>query len=69
MFSKAGVDLVLSGHQHQAFVADTEEFYPSGRAPVVIAHSGTTTSDRGRGPEKKKNSCFWIELEQESIVE
>ncbi len=62
LFASAGVELVLSGHQHQGFVASSEEFYPRGREPVVIVHSGTTTSDRGRGAEAGVNSCCRIEI-------
>jgi 3',5'-cyclic AMP phosphodiesterase CpdA len=62
LFSGAGVDLILSGHNHQAFVAESSDFYPDGRPPVLILHSGTTTSDRGRWSEEGKNSCFWIEI-------
>jgi 3',5'-cyclic AMP phosphodiesterase CpdA len=61
LFSAAGVDLVLSGHQHQAYIATSEELYPQGRPPVLILHSGTTTSSRGRGAERHLNSCNWIE--------
>jgi 3',5'-cyclic AMP phosphodiesterase CpdA len=67
LFSTAGVDLILSGHQHQAFIANTEEFYPKGRPPVVILHSGTTTSNRGRGSEKDKNTCYWLEVDSQLI--
>lgn len=67
LFSSVGVDLILSGHQHQAFIANTEEFYPKGRPPVVILHSGTTTSNRGRGIEKDKNTCYWLEVDSELV--
>ena len=53
LFSAAGVDLILSGHLHQAYIGNSEEFYPRGRPPVVILHSGTTTSSRGRGSERE----------------
>ncbi len=67
VFSSAGVDLILSGHMHQTYIGSSEEFYPRGESPVLIVHSGTTTSSRGRGVERKKNSCNWIVLEEESI--
>lgn len=67
LFAGAGVDLILSGHQHQSFIANSEEFYPKGRPPMVILHSGTTTSTRGRGCEKDRNTCYWIELGTELI--
>lgn len=62
LFSRIGVDLVLSGHCHQSFVAFSEDYYPQDRSPVLIVHSGTTTSDRGRGCERGQNSCFWLEI-------
>ena len=68
LFSHAGVDLILSGHQHQTFIGNSEEFYPQGRPPVVILHSGTTTSSRGRGSEREQNTCNWVEADERSIA-
>lgn len=68
LFSAAGVELVLSGHQHQTYIGNSEEFYPKGGAPVVILHSGTTTSSRGRGGERERNSCNWIAVDQDSLT-
>ena len=68
LFSTAGVDLILSGHLHQAYIGNSEEFYPKGRPPVVILHSGTTTSNRGRGSERERNTCNWIRVDNESMI-
>src|SRR4029079_10909922 len=68
LFSQVGVDLILSGHLHQAYIGNSEEFYPKGRPPVVILHSGTTTSNRGRGGERESNTCNWIEADGKSLV-
>jgi len=68
LFSSAGVDLVLSGHLHQTYIGNSEEFYPRGRPPVVILHSGTTTSSRGRGGERERNTCNWIQADEKTIV-
>lgn len=68
LFSSAGVDLILSGHLHQAYIGNSEEFYPKGRPPVVILHSGTTTSNRGRGGERERNTCNWIRIDDQSMV-
>jgi 3',5'-cyclic AMP phosphodiesterase CpdA len=68
LFSSAGVDLILSGHLHQAYIGNSEEFYPKGRPPVVILHSGTTTSNRGRGGERERNTCNWIRVDDQSMV-
>jgi 3',5'-cyclic AMP phosphodiesterase CpdA len=67
-FSEAGVDLVLSGHEHQTYVASSEEFYPSGRAPVLILHAGTSTSQRGRGSEADQNTFNWIRADERSLT-
>ncbi|HEV7784201.1 MAG TPA: metallophosphoesterase family protein [Thermoanaerobaculia bacterium] len=68
LFSSSGVDLILSGHLHQAYIGNSEEFYPKGRPPVVILHSGTTTSNRGRGGERESNTCNWIQADEKSMV-
>lgn len=69
LFSKVGVDLILSGHQHQTYIGNSEEFYPKkGQPPVVVLHSGTTTSRRGRGAEREKNSCNWIRVDESSMI-
>ena len=67
LFSRHGVDMVLSGHLHQTYVTSSEEYYPTGGDPVLLVHTGTTTSSRGRGWERGRNSCNWIRLEQGSV--
>jgi len=62
-----GVDLVLSGHLHQTWIGDTEAYYPTGDTPVLLVHAGTTTSGRGRGKEKGRNTCNWIRLSEKTI--
>lgn len=68
LFSAAGVDLVLSGHQHQAYLGTSEQYYPQGRPPVIVLHSGTTTSSRGRGGERHRNTCNRIEFDDRSLA-
>lgn len=68
LFSSVGIDLILSGHLHQAYIGNSEEFYPKGRPPVVILHSGTTTSNRGRGGERERNTCNWITFDDQSMM-
>jgi len=68
LFSEVGVDLILSGHLHQSYIGNSEEFYPKGRPPVVVIHSGTTTSNRGRAGERERNSCNWIQFDDQSVV-
>jgi 3',5'-cyclic AMP phosphodiesterase CpdA len=68
LFAGAGVDLVLSGHQHQTYIGTSEEFYPLGAPPVIIVHAGTTTSSRGRGRERQLNTCNLIEFDASSLT-
>lgn len=63
VLADGGVDLVLSGHLHQTWIGNTEAYYPRGRHQVLLLHSGTTTTVRGRGIEKGKNTCNWIRLD------
>lgn len=60
-----GVELVLSGHLHRSFWlrAPRTEL---GEGPFVV-HAGTTTSTRGRGAERGRNSLHWIEADRASI--
>jgi 3',5'-cyclic AMP phosphodiesterase CpdA len=57
-----GVALVLSGHLHQAYSALAESYYPDLGSKMIVVHSGTTTSSRGRGCERGRNTGFWIEV-------
>ncbi|MCP3961821.1 MAG: metallophosphoesterase [bacterium] len=67
LLADAGVELVLSGHLHQSWIGTTEAYYPSGRRPVLLLHSGTSTSSRGRGSERGRNTCNWIRLDDGEI--
>lgn len=69
-FAKMKVELVLGGHLHRAFVADSLDVYPGaeGSDRIVVAHSGTTTSTRGRARERKKNSFNLIEISGYQIL-
>ena len=66
--ARMGVELVLFGHLHRAFVS---EGLPNGSTaaepPPLLVCSGTTASDRGRGSEKGKNSCNLVRATKESI--
>ncbi len=63
----AGVDLVLSGHVHQFFLAPAAEFYPEIGGDMRILHCGTPTSSRGRGVERGRNSCNWLEIDDRAV--
>jgi 3',5'-cyclic AMP phosphodiesterase CpdA len=67
---KMKVDLFLGGHLHRAFVGSSLDAYPEGRNahPMVIAHSGTTTSTRGRARERGANSLNLIRIQEGEMV-
>jgi 3',5'-cyclic AMP phosphodiesterase CpdA len=67
VFRRGGVELVLSGHLHQAWISSSEAYYPSGRPPVLLVYSGTSTSSRGRGCERRRNTCNWIVVDDGEI--
>jgi 3',5'-cyclic AMP phosphodiesterase CpdA len=61
--ARAGADVVLSGHLHHGFWIPPEET----GGPLVV-HSGTTTSSRGRGAERGRNSLNWLEIKDGRIL-
>ena len=57
------VDLVLGGHLHRAYIGNSLDVY-AGRYRehgTIIVQCGTSTSRRGRGREREKNSFNLIE--------
>ena len=69
-FGKMRVDLILGGHLHRAYIANSLDSFPqeNGRPGIVIAHSGTTTSRRGRARERNKNSFNLIGITRDRLV-
>lgn len=65
---RCGVEAVFSGHQHQTYVTLSEEYQPRGGPPTLLVHAGTTTSDRGRGWERRRNSCNWLRIDRDRIT-
>ena len=65
------VDLVLSGHLHRAYVGNTLDVHPRERQSegIVVVQCGTSTSRRGRGYEREKNSFNVVSLSDVLHVE
>lgn len=64
------VDLVLGGHLHRAYIGNSLDVY-AGRDRehgTIIVQCGTSTSRRGRGREREKNSFNLIEAGDERIT-
>lgn len=68
-FTELGVELIMGGHLHRAYIGNTLDFYPGKHRDrgIIIAQSGTTTSRRGRGREAEKNSFNLVELTKGTI--
>lgn len=67
-FAEAGVDLVLAGHMHYAFVGHTRDYYPNLAHDTLVAHAGTSMSTRGRGAEKGLNSVNVVAFDGAEIT-
>ena len=69
-FTRMDVDLILAGHMHRAYIGDSLDFFPGGEREqgIVIVQCGTTTSARGRGRERLKNSLNYIRTTDSEIA-
>jgi 3',5'-cyclic AMP phosphodiesterase CpdA len=67
LFDRCGVELLLCGHIHVSYIGTTLDVQPDQRQGTIICQSGTTTSRRGHGRERGKNSYNVIEIEDTAI--
>jgi 3',5'-cyclic AMP phosphodiesterase CpdA len=68
-FLDLGVDLILGGHLHRAYIGNTLDVY-AGRhreRGIIVVQCGTTTSRRGRGREREKNSLNLVKIGGEML--
>ncbi|MEN8144329.1 MAG: metallophosphoesterase [Gemmatimonadota bacterium] len=78
-FSAMGVDVVLAGHKHRAYEAQSADWIPQSAAlipgatergataRVPIIHAGTATSSRGRGHETGRNSVNLLRMAEDEL--
>ena len=68
-FLESGVELILGGHLHRAYIGNSLDFYPgvNRERGIIIAQSGTSTSRRGRGREQEKNTFNVVEIFRQTI--
>lgn len=68
-FSELGVEMVLGGHLHRAYVGNSLDVYPGRDREhgIIIVQSGTTTSRRGRAREREKNSLNVIRVGEDRV--
>jgi 3',5'-cyclic AMP phosphodiesterase CpdA len=69
LFTELGVDVILGGHMHRAYVGNSLDVYAGAHRDrgIVIAQSGTSTSRRGRAREREKNTFNVVRLDQHTI--
>lgn len=67
LLDRCGVELLLCGHIHVSYIGTTLDVRPDLRQGTIICQSGTTTSRRGKGRERGKNSYNVIEIEDAVI--
>ncbi len=63
-FNELGVELILGGHLHRAYIGNSLDLYRS-KTPtsgIIVVQCGTTTSRRGRAREREKNSFNLIQI-------
>ncbi len=68
-FTQLDVDLILAGHMHRSYIGSSLDFFPGDvrRRGIAIVQCGTTTSRRGRGRERFKNTFNLIQVDDQVI--
>lgn len=68
-FAELGVELVMGGHLHRAYIGNSLDVYPGAdrERGMIIVQSGTSASRRGRAREREKNSFNLIRVGEEVV--
>ncbi len=68
-FTRLNVDLILAGHMHRSYIGSSLDFFPGElqRRGIVIVQCGTTTSSRGRGRERYRNTFNLVSVDETTI--
>lgn len=69
VFSQSGVDLILAGHMHRSYVGSSLDFLgrQGDERGIVIVQCGTTTSSRGRGRDRLRNTLNLVEIGEDRV--
>ena len=64
-FNQLGVELILGGHLHRSYTASSHDAVAASDSStgILIVECGTSTSSRGRGRERGKNSLNVIQID------
>lgn len=68
-FTDMGVELVMGGHLHRAYIGNSLDVHPGVDRDrgIIIVQSGTTSSRRGRARERAKNSFNVVHLGEDRV--
>ena len=68
-FIELGVEMILGGHLHRAYIGNSLDFYPADHREqgIAIIQCGTSTSRRGRGREREKNSFNLVRVHENAL--
>jgi 3',5'-cyclic AMP phosphodiesterase CpdA len=68
-FESMGVDLVMGGHLHRAYIGNSLDAYPGADRDrgIAVVQSGTTTSGRGRAREREKTTFNLIHVHEDRL--
>jgi 3',5'-cyclic AMP phosphodiesterase CpdA len=68
-FAELGVEMVLGGHLHRAYIGNSLDLYPGRDRDhgLIIVQSGTTTSRRGRAREREKNTLNLVRVGEDRV--
>lgn len=68
-FTRLKVDLIMAGHMHRSYIGSSLDFFPGElqRHGIAIVQCGTTTSRRGRGRERFRNTLNVIRIAGDTI--
>lgn len=69
-FVDLGVDMILGGHLHRAYIGNSLDFYRGNHRDqgIIIVQCGTTTSSRGVRRETGKNTLNLIDVCRDMIT-
>jgi hypothetical protein len=69
VFGECGVELILAGHMHRSYIGSSLDFVGRDRNErgIVVVQCGTTTSSRGRGRERFRNTLNVIDLHADRV--
>ncbi len=67
LFVELGVEMILGGHLHRSYIGNSLDFFPGNHLDrgIVVVQCGTTTSRRGRGREREKNTFNLVAVDQD----